>query len=75
MEWGMEWESCSTSGKSGDMKVKSKIGNGKEMEFSNNKMEIFTLEDSKMTNVTDLDQSTQLMVKRSSNLVAGKEVY
>jgi Tfp pilus assembly protein PilP len=72
MERGMEWESSSTSEKNGDMKVSSKMAKHTDQESSIKKMETFTLEDMRMANVMDLDQSTQLMVKKSSNVVSGK---
>jgi hypothetical protein len=75
MERGMEWESRSTSEENGDMKVSTKMTKDMEQESSFLKMEPFTLEDLKMAFVKDLDHSTQLMGKRSSNVVSGKKVY
>ncbi len=72
MERRMEWESGSTSEKNGDTKVSSKMASIMDQEFTIKKMETFTLEDLKTANVTDLDHSTQLMGKRSSNVVSGK---
>ncbi len=72
MERGMEWESSSTSEKNGDMKVSTKMAKEMDQEFGIKKMETFTLEDLKTANVKDLDHSTQLMGKRSSNVVSGK---
>ncbi len=72
MENQMEWESGSTSEKNGDMKVSSKMARDMDQEFTIKKMEPFTLEHSKMAIFTDLDHSTQLMGKRSSNVVSGK---
>jgi hypothetical protein len=72
MERKMEWESGSTSEENGDMKVSSKMTVIMDQESSILKMEPFTLEDLRKTNVIDLDHSTQLMGKRSSNLVFGE---
>ena len=72
MENQMEWESASTSEKNGDTKVSSKMTIIMEMESTIMKMEPFTLEDLKMAIITDLDHSTQLVGKQSSNLVSGK---
>jgi hypothetical protein len=74
MERDMEWESRSTSEKNGDTKVSSKIATIMEQELSITKMEPFTSEDLKNATFMDLDHSTQLMVKRSSNVVSGKMV-
>jgi hypothetical protein len=72
MERGMDWESGSTSEENGDMKVSSKMVKEMDQEFTIKKIETFTLEHLKMANVMDLDHSTQLMVKRSLNVVSGK---
>jgi hypothetical protein len=72
MEQWMEWESSSTSEKNGDTKVSTKMTKEMEMESSIKKMEPFTLEVLKKATFMDLDHSTQLMGKRSSNVVSGK---
>jgi hypothetical protein len=60
--------------KNGDTKVSTKMTEEMDQEFTIMKMEPFTLEHLKMATFMDLDHSTQLMGKRSSNVVCGKMV-